>query len=121
MKKEYWNRKFSDVTKSIAFNLQLSKPQCIMLMKLIKRDKFEEQGDMVMGSFEFGQPLVALERKGLIDHDGENYQITKAGHLVSALLFLAFEEEEINRMCKVNTITIQDTKVSKKLRDMLDI
>ncbi len=120
-KDELWNKRFSETTRSIAFQLSLSHSQCVMLMNLLQRDKYEKKKDtIVIGPFEFGRPLVALERRGLVEHDGENYNITKAGHLVLALLFLAYDEEELKKMARVTTVTVKDVKIPAALKEMLE-
>lgn len=42
-KDELWNKRFSESTRSIAFQLQLSHLQCVMLVKLLQRDKYEKK------------------------------------------------------------------------------
>lgn len=70
----------------------------------------------MIGPFEFGRPIVALEKRGLVEHDGDKYNITKAGHLVLALLFLAFDQEELRKMARVTTVTIKDVKILTALQ-----
>lgn len=93
---ESWRNRFSEYTTSAAFRLTLSKPQYKALAQLVEMEEREKGGGWILfcAHSNLGT-LTALERKGLIHHDGDTYRATEAGRKVLELVFMVFPEETL--------------------------
>ncbi len=102
-----WQKNFKEYTRSIAFNLQLSDVQCRGLMRIHKVEtiKKREEKSIVISRVEANRTYTILERKGLIEHDGDEYITTQAGKHVVGLLLHAFDEEELVTIAPQNKYT----------------
>ena len=120
MADEYWKERFTDTTRNVAFNLSISRTQCKVLVRLqVCNNLRKEKDTIVLDSLDEGYyPATALERKGLVQHNGDYYEITKAGKLVIQLLELAFSKKELDEFCKIRKITMTQVKSEKILEKL---
>lgn len=92
-----WKENFAEYVTGIAFSLQLSKRMCDTLIKI---SEYKEEKIKVGESIFITCPnwahgaMVALERRGLIEHNKDRYYITEAGRLAYCLLKIAFDKTD---------------------------
>lgn len=95
MSEEFWKKCFREATTNIAFNLQISRKQARLLAIVHEKELAEKKKWTVITPGFSGATYSALERKGLLAHNGDKYYITEAGHLVLKLLLLIYDKKEL--------------------------
>lgn len=101
-----WKQNFSDYATGIAFNVQLSKAMCDTLITLSEyREKIID--NFVLLPHWSHRGMIALERRGLIEHVDNKYRVTEAGRMVYCLVRIAFDNKEKSNF--KNTVAAPET------------
>ena len=95
MSEEFWKKCFRDATTNIAFNLQVSKKQARLLAIVHEEEECAKKKWTIITPGFSSATYSALERKGLLTHDGDKYLLSEAGRLVMDLLLLIYDKQEL--------------------------